>query len=359
MVAKQIRKTPEKIKEEILLNLRDGPMSTKKLSDILGSNWSTVNNYLVELSKEGQVREIYSKENLKVYIRSDYPVFYGLPLDKEKLKQSLFLLSRIVERWDNNRKGESIAKIPLQKIAVDLITKNNLDIPVVRFHYGKVLATYFEPRTFKDTIKIYDITNINLSDDVIDKEIKEHSNIAWLEKRKQYESPLHPEMKIFDLSDKVSYLISKSKFENAEQLIQLFNEILLKFPTEENYSQLFEYYHEFIGAINFILKSTEFIDAKEEDKERYLKEILDTFDSLWQTLTTEFFFEDIEKYIDKNFLEIFKFIRDNKTKTYYCELQDKLDNLLDYKKSLSLKKIELDEEDKKILNIFLEGANEE
>jgi DNA-binding Lrp family transcriptional regulator len=358
MVAKQIRKTSEEIKEKILTQLKKGPMSTKKLSDELNSNWSTINNYLEELGRDGKVREIYSKENLRIYIRSDYPVFYGLPLDKDKLKQSLFLLSRIVERW-NAQRSENIAKIPLQKIAVDIITKNKLDIPVVRFHYGKVLATYFEPQAFKDIITIYDISDVNISDKIIDAEIDKHTNVAWKEKRNQYESPLHPEMKIFDLSDKVSYLISKSKFEDAKQLTQMFNEILLKFPTEEKYSQIFEYYHEFLGGVNFIFNSTEFYDSSEEDKRRFLKEILETFDSLWQTLTTEFFFDDIEKYIDKNFIEIFKFIKENKTKTHYCDLQDKLNNLLDYKKSLTLKNIELNDDERKIVNILLEGANEE
>ena len=36
MTIKQTRKTPEEIKEEILLHLKRGPLSTKKLSDLLG-----------------------------------------------------------------------------------------------------------------------------------------------------------------------------------------------------------------------------------------------------------------------------------------------------------------------------------
>ena len=53
------------------------------------------------------------------------------------------------------------------------------------------------------------------------------------------------------------------------------------------------------------------------------------------------------------------FIKDSKIKTYYGEIEEKINNLLEYKKGLTPSKRELKEEEKKILNIFLEGVNEE
>ena len=48
-----IRKTSPQIKEEILSILNEGPHSIEQLRIKLDSNWSTTNNYLQELSKEG------------------------------------------------------------------------------------------------------------------------------------------------------------------------------------------------------------------------------------------------------------------------------------------------------------------
>src|SRR3989344_3707618 len=155
-IGNQTRKAAEQIKEEILSHLKKGPISTKKLSDLLQSNWSTTNNYLEELSKEGKVREIYSRENLKVYVRSDYPVFYGLPLDEKKLNDSLFLLSTVIKLWQKKKKTV-INKTTMQKIAVNVIKENSLDIPIIRFHYGKVLATYLEPERSQEVINLYKV----------------------------------------------------------------------------------------------------------------------------------------------------------------------------------------------------------
>lgn len=349
-----IRKTPHQIKEEIFSQLKEGPLSIKKLSEKIGSNWSTVNDYLGQLSGDGKVREIISLESGKYYIRTDYPVFYGLPLEKEKLENSLFLLSKIVERW-NAIKDEPIAKTPLQKIAVEIVKNNSLDIPIVRFHYGKVLATYFEPENSQEIIHIYDKGKRNISNRIIDDEIKKHTNIAWQEKKEQYKK--HKDMRIFLLSDRISYLISNDKTSNSKKISDLVHEILIEFPTGERYSPLFSKYHEFVGAINFIFNSKEF--DNECNRKNYFKEILETFDSIWQALTTELFFEDIEPFIKKDFSEIVKFVKDSKIRTYHSEIDEKLNNLLDYKKSLTLKKIKLDEDEKKIFEILLEGVDEE
>lgn len=354
MVVDKKRKTSKEIKERILSHLKEGPSSTKKLSDLLGSNWSTINTYLEELKEEGEVREIYSRENLKVYVRTDYPVFYGLPLSEDKIKKSLALLSKIIERW-NIKKGEQIAKVPLQKVAVDLIKNNTLDIPVVRFHYGKVLATYIEPQKYQEVRETYKIVELNIPDSIIDEEIKKHSNISWKEKKRQYET--HEDMEIFNLADKIYYLISKDKIEEKDKILELFNEILLDFPIGEKYSNLFNKYHEFVEVVHFIFNTKEF--EQKESTKAFLKEILETFDAIWQGLTTEFFFEDIKPYIQKDYLEIFEFIKESKLQTYYSEIEEKINNLLDYKTSLNLIEIKLDKTEKEILNILIEGANEE
>jgi hypothetical protein len=133
------RKTSEEISEKILLKLKECPSTIEGLRKDLDSNWSTINNYLEKLKDDGKVREIVLRNNLKFFIRSDYPSFYGLPLDKRILNDGLFLLKTIVEKWRDEKK-ETINKTTMQKIAVEVIRENKqIDLPILKFHYGKTL----------------------------------------------------------------------------------------------------------------------------------------------------------------------------------------------------------------------------
>lgn len=355
-----IRKSSEQIKKDILFNLKEGPLSTKKLSNLLKSNWSTINTYLEELKQKGCVREVYSRENLKVYVRTDYPVFYGLPLDKEKINNGLYLLSKIVEKWKIEKNNQVPSKTTTHKIAVEIIQKNpSFELPIVRFHYGKMMPLFFEPSQSQEIILEYEIKKPKNSEEIlkaVKKEIKEgkHSNIAWIERKKQYE--INDDMKIFQLKERISYLFYKEKVnENIQDI--LYN-LFIEIPTTERYSYLFKQYHDFLTAVDFILNSKEFKEAKKE-KRNYLKEIFDTFNSLWQALTMEFFFEDFGNLVNKDFEEIKESIKNAKMMTYSFEIEEKLNNLLEYKKSLTKIKQELIQDEKEIMNILLEGANEE
>ena len=356
-----IRKNSQQIKEEILSHLKKSPSSTKKLSGLLKSNWSTINTHLEELKREGSVREIYSKENLKIYVRTDYPVFYGFPLSKNDLNDSLFLLSEIIKLW-KEKKGDEINKTTMQKIAVNIVKNNpSLNIPVVRFHYGKVLTAHLEQDSYQDILQIYDIKQPNNHSEItesIEKEIKSenYSNIAWKDRRRQYEK--YGEMEVFLIKEKLSHLFIK-KENDSKKMMDLFYGLFLKIPSTEKYSYLFEKYHDFISATDFILNSNQFNKGDEEKKRNYLKEISETFNSLWQALTTEFFFEDIESVVNEEFQSTMQLIKDSKIKTYYFEIEEKLNNLSEYKKMLTPKRNELDKEEKEIKNILLEGANEE
>ena len=55
-----IRKTAKQIQEEILSCLNEGPLSIEQVRIKVESNWSTVNNYLEDLGKNGKVKEIIS-----------------------------------------------------------------------------------------------------------------------------------------------------------------------------------------------------------------------------------------------------------------------------------------------------------
>lgn len=352
------RKNAEQIQEEILSHLKEGPKSIKKLSELTESTWATINTHLDNLKKENKVREILSVNNMRVFIRTDYPVFYGLPLDKEKRNLSLYVLSKIIDSWKEMHNGEVPNKTTVQKIAVEIAKDNPyLNLPVVRFHYGKVLPVNIEPQNASQILIDYNITEPKNSEDIarkINHEIKNgnHTNIAWKEKKKQYKE--HEDMKIYSLKDKIEYAsCSEDNFKaNAEKMIYNF---FLEIPSTQRYSYYLQKYHDFISAFKFIISSNEF----EKDKKQYIQEIIEAFNSVWQSLTTQFFFEDFGSQSDRELEEIQKNIEKNTIEIDIFQIDDKINNLLSYRKYLNIKKKELNENEKRIMGILLEGANEE
>jgi len=359
MTIKQTRKSPEEIRDKILLKLKECPSTIEKLRKELDSNWSTINNYLEKLKEDGEVREIVLRNNLKFFVRTDYPSFYGLPLDKRVLNEGLFLLKTIIEEWRDKNK-ETINKTTMQKIAVEVVRENKqIDIPILKFHYGKTLPLYLEPENYSCVVKEYEIIEPKNKEEIV-KAVREeinsgkHHNIAWQEKRRQYEN--HEDMKIYLTSDNISRDILKKKI-GEEKLLTYFSEILLHLPTSDNYSYIFEKYSSFLSAVNFIFNTKEF--KEEKQKENLLKEILDTFNSIWDLLTIEFYFNGFELICKEEFKELLETIRQVKIDVSLFNLEDKLNNLLDYKKSLNIEEIKLNETEEKMLNVLLEGANEE
>lgn len=360
MAIEKDRKTSEEIKDKILLKLKNGPSTIEKLRKDLDSNWSTINNYLEKLKEDRVVREIILRNNLKFFIRSDYPSFYGLPLDKRVLNDGLFLLKTIVDEW-RKEKQETINKTTMQKIAVEVIKNNEqINLPVLKFHYGKTLPLYLEPENYSRVMQEYKIKAPKNREEIIQivrKEINsgDHNNIAWQEKRRQYEN--HEDMKIYLASDNVSRDVLKKKVDD-EKLLNYFSEILLHLPTSNNYGYIFEKYSDFLNAVNFIFNTKEFKENQEQ-KENLIKEIFDTFNSIWDVLTIEFYFNEFESLCQEEFKELLENIKQVKIDVSLFNLEDKLSNLLDYKKSLNMEEIKLNETEEKMLNVLLEGANEE
>ena len=203
----------------------------------------------------------------------------------------------------------------------------------------------------------YDVSEPKNSDDILKKinhEIKNgnHINIAWKEKKEQYEK--HKDMRIYLLKDKLEYAsYNKDNFKaDTEKIIY---DLFLEIPSTQRYSYYLQRYHDFISAFKLIISSNEF----EKEKKQYIQEIIEVFNSIWQSLTTQFFFEDFGSQTDKELEEIQENIEKNTFEIDTFQIDDKITNLLSYKNYLTIKKKELNENEKKIMGILLEGANEE
>src|SRR3989338_7294117 len=137
----RIKKSREEIANLIISSLNEKPLSTQQLSEKIKSNWSTINTILEELKHEGKIRVIISTGKISIYRLADYPVFYGLPIQKKHRDLASFLFSSISKAWQAKYKSAPPATI-IQKIAVDVAKEYKLDIPILPFHYGLVLPIF-------------------------------------------------------------------------------------------------------------------------------------------------------------------------------------------------------------------------
>ena len=139
------KKSREEIIDSVLKFLDEKPLSIQQISEKVGSNWVTVNEILEELKSNGKVKEVVATDKIKILKRTDYPVFYGVPIRKELRDQTLFIASEITKEWKKQNKGELPLNTTLQKVAVEIIKNCNLDLPVLPLHYGLVTALAMKP----------------------------------------------------------------------------------------------------------------------------------------------------------------------------------------------------------------------
>src|SRR3989339_759565 len=278
-----IRKTPQQIKKEILDFLFEGPKSNNEIATKINSNWPTTSKYLEELKAERKVNEIISSDKMKVYRRIDDPIYYSLPFNKEIRIKTLYLLKEVEERW-KKEKGIELSKTALQKIAVDIIKTQNLNLPILNFHYGMTTCASFDSNN-KEILEL--VTEPKEKEKILEgiKEAfkdKRHDGIAYRERLYQYNKYkmdfyLAKEnlTKLFILYEKDN---SKKTFKN--ELRQAILELSLNYPIK-----LDKFYFD-------------------------LEIIKGTLIQLWDKLTAFTSFKDAEEFIDNDKKQLFEQIRE-------------------------------------------------
>lgn len=343
-IMKNEKRGGDEIKTEILEFLLDGPSSIKKISDKIESNWSTTSNYLSELKEEGKVSELISSGNLKIFRRNDDPVFYGIPIKKEIRAKTLYLLLKIIERWKEVKKI-NIPKTTLQKIAVDVIHKKKLDLPILDFHYGRVTALAIDPT--QNLGVIYKTTPID-GDIVleIDNQIKKHTIFARQERINQYNKY---KMVLYLMREKLLEEFEKKK--NIKNIERFLLELSLEYPSNNN--EVFLLFDKFTSSSILLLNS--------KDSEKFLGDIKDCFYCLWDLLTTNSYFNGIISSVDKDDLDLFNEIRSFHIKSKLAKSFELVSDLESVSNSVDLSKLSLgdDEDSKKAMSILLEGVEEE
>ena len=101
------KKSREETIQSVLDFLDEKPLSIQQISEKVGSNWTTINEILEQLKTEGKVKEIVATDKIKIIKKTDYPVFYGIPIKKEYREQTLFIASEIAKEWKEQKNGRN------------------------------------------------------------------------------------------------------------------------------------------------------------------------------------------------------------------------------------------------------------
>ncbi|MEK6859924.1 MAG: hypothetical protein AABX54_03850 [Nanoarchaeota archaeon] len=287
------RKTPEEIKEAIILELNNGPKGASEIAEKINSNWITTEKFLNELMIEKKVIEIISASKSKVYGSASDLSFFYLPLSEEIRKRTLSLLSTLNEIWKKET-NTTPQKTILQKLAVEFVEKNNLqnEVPILRFHYGQTLALRFEEYRTTDVYPLKDGQKNEIRELIT--EYKGYS--AKESKLKQYKKP---SMVFYKIKEETinNFCLEKEEYLKKD----LFN-LFANYPSELSAS--FKLFDKLMYCAINILNI-------KDNKNEYLSNIRGAFFLVWDCLTTEAYFYDVEKAISPEKKDLFVQIKSN------------------------------------------------
>jgi len=268
-----IRKTPQKIKEEILSQLEKQPLSVEQLrKNIKDSNWATINKYLEELKGENLVREIVSTGKIKIYQKVMGDTYFDLPITEKQRQKFHTLFSMIIKEY-KERKKEVPTKTYVAKCAVDVIKNKETelaDLPVVWYLYGMaplmaidIIADYKEEYPLEHKTKIH-----NCIINFLDENGSKGSGQIQREQHMQYNE------ETYVLSDKIFKMLNKPEFDN-KKVIDLLSAFFIACPVDSEFPEIFDLTERVIS----IIQKMDLIGMSIQDNR---SKILLTFDSLWK-----------------------------------------------------------------------------
>jgi len=344
------RKTAEQIKEEILSCLNDRPLSIEQIRIKVDSNWSTVNNYLDELAKEEKVKELISTEKIKIFKRTYYPVFYGLPIAKKYREETLFIAAEIVKEWKIKYNGELPLNTTLQKVAVEVIKECNLNLPVLPLHYGLVTAVALKPSELKENT--YTWTG-NIKKEwlikFIKNEVPKHKNNASDEEDAQYNKY---GLKLFQTRKEIVNLFKKSvdniNLEEVDKKI-----LRMSFLLSTDNLEVYNLFDRFVSSSIIIFMSKE--------PKKNLSEIREAFDTLWELITSDMFLKDARKFVLPEDISLFELIKSFHLNSKICTSEERVSNLESVSGSINPDELDvpMDEESIEIRKIMTKGLGRE
>lgn len=341
-----IKKSREEIIASILSFLDEKPLSIQQISEKVGSNWTTINEILEQLKTEGKVKDVVSTDKIKIIKRTDYPVFYGIPIKKEYQEQTLFIASEIAKEWKEKNNGKLPLNTTLQKVAVDVIKKCNLNLPVLPLHYGLVTALAIKPE--EQINKDYQWKGHGEKSFIIKmikEEVQKHKNKASEEEDLQYAKY---NLKLFQTRKEIVNLFKESLEKiDIKELDKKILKMSFLLPTDS--LEVYDLFDRFVSSSIII-----FMGKKPK---KNLSEIRETFDTLWDLITSDMFLKEARKFILPKDIQLFELIRSFHLNSKISASEERLSNLESLSGSISPDELNvpMDETSIEIRRIMAEG----
>jgi len=283
-----IRKTSQQIKEEILSQLDKQTLSVEQLrKNIEDSNWATINKYLEELKGDEQVREIISTDKIKIYQRIMKDTYFNLPITEEQRKKFHTLFAMIFNEYKKH--GKMPTKTHVAKCAVHVIDNKETglnDLPIVWYLYGMMPliaidtnVNYIEECLLEHKKKIQ-----NLIIKFVNENGEKKSSQIQKEQHRKYNE------ETYVLSDNLFKILNKPEFKNKE-ILTLMSNFFIACPAEEEFIEVFDLTERVISVIRKL-------DLMNLKLQKYSKEILLTFDSLWKFIALYKLFKSLSRGIN-------------------------------------------------------------
>ena len=348
MVIKQTRKTAEQIKEEILSHLKENPLSIEQLRIKAESNWSTINSYLEELSKDGKVKEIISADKAKIYQRIFGDTYFDIPITDNERKMFRTLFSLIMKKYKDANKTPN--KTQLAKTAVKVINSPESglsELPVVWYLYGAIPLMIADPsQDYQEELVFEHKQKIN---NIIEIFMKE--NINKNTKQIQKEQHLEYNDKLYKLADDFLELAKENSW-NKQKIFEILNEFCIVCPIDEEFKDVFWFTERFVSTV----RKLSYFDNLENHKIK----ILLTFDSIWKFIATYKFYQTIstqKRFSDKNLLNLY--LGNSLTVRNTCAKEALSDLYSIYLSKLDNREITLSPEVQKIREIMQDWTGED
>jgi len=341
------KKTSEEIKKAILEKLNEGPQAAQDIALKINSNWKTVKEYLKNLVKINEVKEIIATEKISYYKRTAGDTYFDLPISEEQRRKFRTLFYLIKEAYRKNNKR--LTKTHLAKCAVYVIKENNFgelkNLPVVWYLYGAIPQMvlniveessedyqFREKQKIEQSIKVYVLENGNKNSEQLQKE--QHENYG---------------QRLYCVIDELFKELNKKK-SDSKRINRLLGRFFIECPVDPEFPEIFELSGRVVSTISKIL-------ILGINLEEHKKELLTTLDSLWKFIALYYLYKSktegqgaMDGKIVLNFY-IGGALEDRKR--VFQESFSELDSV--YKENLvkaDLSKIELSEDAKKISKIM-------
>lgn len=273
MVAKQARKTPSQIKEEILSKLDSGPLSVEQLrKSISDSNWTTINKYLEELKEEDLVKEIISTDKIKIYQKITGDTYFNLPLTQEERKKFRTLFYLIKKEY--GKLGKTIPRTHFAKIAVHAIKQSDQlsELPTLWYLYG--IIPLMIPDSTQDYSAEFSFKNRSEIELLIREFIRDNHSRSSTQLKKNQHKDYHEELYI--LSDE--FLEMSSDGWEANRAMEILKKIYIACPLDPEFPEVFNFMDRFYITVSKLNTLNLLGDTK--------RELFSTFNALWKYIAT-------------------------------------------------------------------------